>query len=188
MANIARVRTTWQGNAIVGPGVTTFYFDEAASGYLTRVNGFWNALKNVICVGINLQTANTGDLLDENTGAITGTWTDGTSSTVATLQSGNYAAGVGARIKWQTNGIRGKRRVRGSTFVVPLTVAAYDAGGTLSTTVIDACNTAAGLMIAGGSSGFGIWSRPVGGTGGQLSDVVGYQTLDQVSWLRTRRI
>ena len=187
MANLARVRVTWAGSPVVGPGVSTFYWDEADSGYVAKVTAFFNAVKNIVAVGVVWTIPNTGDLIDVATGELTGSWTDGTAATVNAAQAGNYAQGVGARIRWATSGIRNGRRVRGSTFIVPLTVAAYDAGGTLSTTVIDACNTAAGTFFTGGVTQAKIWSRPVGGGGGQANTILSGQCLDQVSWLRTRR-
>jgi hypothetical protein len=187
MANLARVRVAWSGNPVVGPGVSTLYWDEADSGYVAKLATFFNAVKNIVTVGVVWTIPNTGDLIDVATGAITGAWTDGTSTTVSAAQSGNYAAGVGARIRWQTSGIRNGRRVRGSTFIVPITVAGYDAGGTLSTTVIDACNTAAGAVFTAGATQMKIYSRPNAGGPGQANTVLNGSCLDTVSWLRTRR-
>lgn len=187
MANLARIRVNWTGSPLVGPSVSTFYWDEADTGYVAKIAALFNAVKNIVAVGVVWNIANTGDLVDIATGELTGSWTDGTTTTVSATQSGNFAAGVGARIRWSTSGIRNGRRVRGATFIVPLTVAAYDAGGSLSTTVIDACNTAAGAVFTGGTTGLRIYSRPVGGAGGQSNVVTGGQCLDTVSWLRSRR-
>ena len=172
---------------MTGPGVTTFYWNEADTGFQPKVIAFFNAVKNVVAVGVTWTIPASGDLIDVATGEITGAWVDGTSSSVASAQAGNYAAGVGARIAWQTSGIRNGRRVRGSTFIVPVTVAGYDAGGTLATSVIDACNTAAGTLFTAGATGLRIWSRPGPSGAGQANTVLNGSCPDRVSWLRTRR-
>lgn len=187
MANLARVRTVWSGTPVVGGGVSTFYFAEAHSGFVADVASFWSALLSKIVTGVTLTTENTGDLIDVETGAITGSWTDGSTSVQTTSGTGSYAAGVGARIRWSTSGISNKRRVRGSTFIVPLSVTNYDADGTLVTAMVTSLGTAAGALFTGAEGNMRIYTRPVTGVGGKASAVVGYTTPDRVSWLRTRR-
>ena len=50
---------------------------------------------------------------------------------------GGFAAGVGARVVWETGAVRNGRRVRGSTFVVPIWSSAYETNGTLHTATIN---------------------------------------------------
>src|SRR6187455_3059900 len=119
MANVARVRAVWAGAGVTGPGVSTFYFNEIHSGFVSDVATYFNAWSTWIPTGITVTISNTGDLLDVATGQISGTWTDGGTAVATMGGAGVYAQGVGARVKWSTAGIRNGRRVRGSTFMVP---------------------------------------------------------------------
>src|SRR5512138_397017 len=74
--------------------------------------------------------------------------------------SGDFAGGVGGRIVWETDTIRGGRRVRGSTFVVPLRVGAYDGGGTLTTAVITAMEAGITAFMTQVPTQGRVWSRP----------------------------
>jgi len=187
MANLARVRTVWSGTPVTGGGVTTFYWNEAHSGFVADLGAFWTALASRLAGGISLTTENSGDLVDETTGAITGTWTDGSTSIVNTSGSGVFAGGVGARIRWQTTGITNKRRVRGSTFLIPLTVNEYDAQGSLATAFLTAAGGAAGNLFTASEGNLRIWTRPVGGSGGHAHVVTNFTIPDRISWLRSRR-
>lgn len=187
MANLARVRTSWIGSPVVGPGVSTFYFAEASSGFVAAVSAFFVSIAARVPSGVMFTTLNTGDLVDINTGALTGTWTDGTTGTAATSGSGTYAAGVGARGRWATNGVRNGRRVRGSTFIVPLTSACYQSDGSIDGTVWTSLSSSFGTLYTATAPNMRIWSRPVAGAGGQAHTVIGPDLPDRVSWLRSRR-
>lgn len=187
MANLARVRTTWTGGAVSGPGVSTFFVDEAASGFLTAFDVFWDSLKYVLVAGLSLQTLNSGELIDVATGGITGTWTDGVTSNISTSGTGGYALGVGARIVWSTTGITGSRIVKGSTFMVPLTAAQYDGDGTIVPATLGTITGAAATLATALGSDFKIYSRPIPGRAGSAHSVVSSAVPDKVSWLRSRR-
>lgn len=187
MANLARVRTVWAGTPIVGGGVSTFYFAESHSGFIAAVSAFWTALAPRIAPGVQLTTENSGDLIDIETGAITGSYTDGSTSVINSSGTGNFAGGVGCRIRWATNGISNKRRVRGSTFIVPLTASSYDNDGTLTPSCLTVVGGAAGGLFSAAAGDLKIYTRPRAGSGGKANSVVNYTTPDKVSWLRTRR-
>lgn len=187
MANLARVRTSWAGTPVVGGGVSTFYFDEAHSGFTADVSAFWTTLAGLVPSGVTWTTENTGDLLDVETGAISGSWTDGSTSNVNSTGSSTYAGGVGARYRWTTAGITNKRRVRGSTFLVPLHTGCYDAQGTILTASLTTMGTAAGNLLTAGEGKMKIYHRPVHGAGGAAYAVLNFTAPDRVSWLRTRR-
>ena len=187
MANLARVRSVWAGVPVVGGGVTTFYFAEAHSGFVADIGAMWTSLTLRIPVGTSITTENAGDLIDVETGAITGSWTDSSTSIVNTTGPAEYAGGVGGRIRWATSGITNNRRVRGSTFVCPLTATGYDAQGTLATAFVTALGNAAGGLFTASEGNMRIYTRPVNGSGGKASTVVNFTVPDKVSWLRSRR-
>lgn len=187
MANLVRVRSVWSGTPVVGGGVSTFYWNESHSGFVADLGAFWTSIGALIAAGVTITTENTGDLIDVETGAISGSWTDGSTSIVNSGGTSTYAAGVGLRIRWATGGIRNKRRVRGSTFVVPIGTACYDAQGTIANANLTTAGNAAGALFAASEGNMRIYSRPVAGSGGAASTVLNFTIPDKVSWLRSRR-
>jgi len=187
MANLQRVRCNWSGSGVVGPGVTTFYVQEAYSGWLPDLNTFWSYWTNRIPAGITVSTPSTGDLIDVATGEISGSWTESGASNVAMVAAGAYAKGVGCRIAWQTDGVRAGRRVRGSTFIVPLQAGNYSVDGTLEDAAYTAFTATANALVAALEGNLVIYSRPGTAGAGQASPVIAGQVKDTVSWLRSRR-
>lgn len=184
---MSRIRVPWTGTGVVGPGLTTFYADTATAPMDPgAVLAFFNALKAVVPAGITWQVPNSGDLIEESTGELGGAWSASGGGSVLSTGAGSYAAGVGARIAWSTAAIYRRRRVRGSTFLCPLIVSAYESNGTLHPTHLPTLqNAASGLLTA--MPQLVIWSRPAPGTAGRQSKILGSTVPDQVSWLRSRR-
>jgi hypothetical protein len=96
---------------------------------------------------------------------------------------------VGARVKWNTNGLFGDRKVVGSTFIVPLIINAYEGAGNLTSAVITNLQSAANALVTDMAGDMVIWSRGrVGGPPiGEKNAVVSASAPDKVSWLRSRR-
>ena len=79
------------------------------------------------------------------------------------------------------------RRVRGSTFVVPLHGSSYDVDGTLTSSVASGLASNASTFVAATQSDFVIWTRPRPGVVGKSSGVTGSSAPDKISTLRSRR-
>lgn len=188
MANLARVRVAWGGGAVIGEGVSTFYFDEAHVGFATDLFNFYDAIKSSFPAGVTWTVPASGDLIDVATGALSGTWTDFPGGTVNSTGSGVFSLGVGARAVWGTSGIRNGRRVKGSTFLVPLAGGAYAADGTLAGATLTSLQSGASALLTASGSNMRIYSQPAPGSGGQSNTVVDASVPDKVSWLRSRRV
>ena len=187
MANLARVRVVWSGTPVVGGGVSTLYFNEAHSGFIADIGGALTTGKASFPAGVTWSIENTGDLIDVETGALSGSWTDGSNFSTSGTAAGSYSSGVGCRVRWATAGISGKRRVRGSTFLVPLAGASYDTDGTIGASTLTSLNTAWGSLFTNSEGNLMIYTRPVAGVGGRAHAATGMTIPDRVSWLRTRR-
>ena len=187
MANLARVRCVWSGSPVVGPGLTTFYFDEAHTGFAADVSDFFQAVDAYLPVGITVAVPSDGDLLDVATGALTGTWTDTATGPGSGAGFGAYPAGVGARLSWSTGGIVAGRRVRGSTFLCPIVNSSFGTDGTLDNATVSALQAAGNALVAASGTNMKIWSRPAPGRAGAASTVIASVCPDKVSWLRSRR-
>lgn len=189
MANFLRMRVTWGGAPVVGAGLSTFYFSVGSTGMSAAVAQFFNDIKNQIPGGVTWGIPNNGDVIDAATGGLVGTWTDGSSSSVTSVVSATWVQGVGARIVWNTGGTVRGRRVRGSTFIVPILTEKFTSGGALDDSMVAQFTTAAEDLreTIDATGSMEIWSRPIPGDPGDISTVTSGQCLDKVSWLRSRR-
>lgn len=186
---IQRLRCVWGGPGIEGPGLTTFYAEaDGTLAIQVGATGFFNAVKAMLPTGTTVEVPGTGDLVDETTGMLTGTWGSGTTTTITGTGSGTFAAGVGARVVWETGAIRNGRRVRGSTFVVPLTSGYYEANGSLSAAALTNLNAAISDMLVQVPTQMRVWSRPKPTSTGAALAVQSGSAPDKVSWLRSRRV
>lgn len=190
MANIARLRASWTGSQVVGPSISSFYFDAAASGFPAAVFDLFDDLKAQIPTGVQITVPNTGDILSDTTGALTGTWTEAGGGVVSGTASGSatFVLGTGYRITWLTNGIRNGRHVRGTTFIVPVTGGTFDSSGRLSVAAQGVATTAATAYLAALGGSGRVWSRPRGVQNGESNEIVGSLVSEQPSWLRSRRV
>lgn len=184
-----RLRCEWAGTGLEGPGLTTFYAEaDGTLAIQVGAAGFFEAVKGLIPTGTSIRVPQGGDLIDEATGQLVGTWGSSGVTTVQGGGTGNFAAGVGCRVTWETAAIRGGRRVRGSTFIVPIRVTAFDADGTLSSATMTALDAGISAMMAQVPTQMRVWSRPRPGLAGAAVQVTRGVAHDKVSWLRSRRV
>ena len=188
MPNLHRVRVAISGGGVVGGGLTTFYVDELTGlPDPADFGAFFDSLKGLIPDQVNFNVPSTGDTIDAATGQLMGTWTNGTPQNVGGTSGADFAAGVGARIVWETGVVRGGRRVRGSTFIVPLASTNLDPDGTWNPTAVTVPIKAAADVLLGRAVPPVVWSRPRTGLGGASVGITSSRVPVQVSWLRSRR-
>lgn len=188
MADMKRVRCTWSGSGVVGPGVSTFYFASTATGFPADLQTFWQAVKVVLPTSVTITVPNTGDTVDVATGALSGVWTDAGGSTTTGTNAGVFAGGVGMRVKWHTAGIVNGRRMTGSTFICPIAAGSFDSDGTPLGTTVTALQNAANAFVTATTPDQVIYHRPTLGVGGISNPVLSATVPDAVSWLRSRRL
>ena len=186
MANIQRVRVTWQGGGVIGPSVSTFFFSSTATGFKADLVTFYTAMITRIPSIVNVTVPGTGDILDSTTGALVGGWSDGSDVGVAGTGTAQCPQGVGCRIVWITSGFSAGRRVRGSTFIVPADASLYSTDGTLGAGVSTIAG-AASALVAAQSPNFIVWTRPTGGSGGGVTPIDSAIVPDKIATLRSRR-
>ena len=189
MAAIARLRAAWAGSGIDGPGVSTFYFDPSDTGAADAVHDFFQALNPVLFPsGLTITVPPNGDIIDDATGVLSGSWNDpGTGGVTTGTATTDFARGVGFRVVWNTSGIFRGRRVRGSTFIVPIQGGVFSTSGLLDPATVAATQAAADALVGSGVT-FKVWSRPVDATPGESNDFTSATAPNKVSWLRSRRV
>jgi len=170
---------------IGGAGVSVFYSPFGVD-MTTELATFFNAIKSNFPAGITIACDNAGDKIDDASGELTGSWTDGTSWTLGGGSGSFWPAGAGGRVVWKTSGVNRGRRIRGTTFLVPLTVGSYETDGSLLSTSISTMANAATAYFDTSiltNCAPSVWSR----THGIQADITGRTVPDRVAVLRSRR-
>jgi hypothetical protein len=193
-----KVIATWNGFP-GAPGVSNFYFggtttDTAADVQVTqgRVRAFFAAFTLGLPTPITIQVQQDSPVIDPATGNLTGLLTAATAQTLVTGAGGsNYSAISGGCVIWKSVGYVAGRNLRGKTFLVPLSTAAYDTDGTLLASRLAEIRTAASLLAAIGSYSpaqqLSVWHRPVAGSGGIAIHTETASVNDRVAFLKSRR-
>lgn len=187
MANLWRVRVAWSGSAIVGPGVSTFHFLPDTPGVIAAVKALFQQASNYVPAGVYWAVPNGGEVIDVATGDLVGVFTQAGGGEVVAQGDSKYAAGVGGRIRWETGGFNNGRRVRGATFIVPLSSNIYDSAGTLVDASVTGMQTGINSFLGALDEEFVIYSRGPGPNTGSTALVTAGSLVDRVSWLRSRR-
>jgi hypothetical protein len=187
---VQKIVCTWSGFT-GSPGYTTFYWSAAQASLMQPgVVTFFDGVKQYLATALQVSIPNNGTEIDEASGKTTGVWTAGSTTAITGTAAGAWAGPSGAVVRWETGRFLRGKRVRGRTFLVPLTSSVYSSG-TLSTTVANAINLAAdGLR---GKGALQVWSRPIHlsdgsvGTDGQAFPVTANTCPTKVAVLTQRR-
>ena len=203
MTELMRVKARWQGfNG--GPGYSVLHFrdfgsgdggggpvsTEAAQGAVTRSFDFFRSFPALLPAVASIQVEGTVDVLEDTTGELVNSLSVNQPAVVQGTGPAAFSGASGAVVNWKTGGIRRGRRIRGKTFLVPLVLTAYTAGGVLSTANVTALQTAANALAnASGTPDLVVYARPSGpGAGdGQVAVVTGAQVPSLAAILRSRR-
>lgn len=187
MADLWRLRVAWSGGSVVGPGVSTFHFTPQIVGVVAAVKVLFEQLGDYTPPGVTWTVPNGGEVIDSATGQATGIWTQVGGGTFNGEGQQAHAAGVGGRLVWNTNGFNNGRRVRGSTFCVPMSSNLYDIDGTFLPAVVIGMNSAAQALVNAADGHMVVWSHRAGTSTGSTAVVETGSFADRVSWLRSRR-
>ena len=184
MTEIYRLRSAWTG-FVGGPGVTTMYFLDTATA-VASVHTFWNDIKAQIPSDVTITVEPSGDIIEDSTGALTGTWTSDASTPITCTGDGEYAAPVGGVINWLTETIGPHRRLKGRSFIVPTTGNMFQNDGSYGTAPRATLQSAADALIAAQSTSFVVYHRGTGsdGTNGLVTSAF---VPDMAAVLRSRR-
>jgi hypothetical protein len=189
MPNMFQIRTVHSGFT-GAPGYTQHYFDASGSSLGAQsasdaIRAFWETFAASMPSGWHYAIDADVETIDDSTGDLIGV-----TSTTPLVQSvtgatAAYAGGTGACITWVTNSVHFTRRLKGRTFVVPLSTSNYESDGTLTNGVLTQLRSAAAALI--GHADFGVWGRPVDGTDGLFANATAYNVRDKAAVLRSRR-
>lgn len=176
------------------PGYSNFFFAGGgglisdAQQVAERVATAFDALDRRIPLGVRIEVENEVAIIDSDTGEMQGFQRVSDIPAHVGSQGGGYSAASGAVINWRTDDVRFGRRIRGRTFLVPLSGFSYEEDGTLTgPTIEDVEEFGSALTGFDFDSEFGVWSRPRDGSGGVFATVTSYSVPDMSAVLRSRR-
>lgn len=187
MPNIARLRIDIGGAGVIGPGLMTFYGNTSSSGLVSSSKAFLTALVGLFPDDVTFTVPGGGDLINDATGTLTGTWSEGGGGTVTGSQTLTFTLGSGCRIRWTTGAVVGGRRVNGTTFLVPASSGAFDTQGRVTTATVAAIKSAGDAFVSAMGGGLLIWSRPTLARAGSSHAVTGTVVPSIPTALRSRR-
>ena len=185
----------WKWTGFAGqPGYSKFRFEgtldsAGASSAADHVKTFLNSCSLHIPSSVVITPAATAQVYE----------TDGTLSAevaitpavtaVAGLAAGVYSAPSGVAVNWLTGVIHGGHKVRGRTFIVPLSGSAYDAtDGSIGTTPIGQLRTAATTLVGTTPKMVIVSHKVIGAVTSHVAAVVqAAQINDKAAILRSRR-
>lgn len=188
-----RVTAVWSGFP-GGPGYSNFFFASGgglisdAQSSVDRVKDAFGELLTSLADGVSISLENEVAVVNSDTGEVSDYIDVDGGFAAAGSSGGGYPGPVGAVVNWRTGDVRFGRRIRGRTFLVPLSGNAYDDDGTLSNSARGQVQDFAAVMTSFDfDSEFGVWSRPRDGSGGVFASVTGYNVPDLAAVLRSRR-
>ena len=189
MTDMARVRVAWQ-NWPGAPGLSTFYLNNPPTqAQIDGIRSFFNALITLLPTGLTITVPPSGDTLDDASGRINGAWSVATPPTLVTATgAGNYAGNAGMIVHWNTSSIVLGRRIKGSTFLVPMVSTAFSTDGSPGAATLTTVGTAAAGLLTTLGANLRVWHRPTAFAGGSSYVVTGQSVPDLAISLRSRRV
>ena len=162
MTQLFRQRTILSGFP-GGPGVATMYFLDVSTA-VESVSTLWASFAQGMPSDVTITPERTGDIIEDTTGALVGAWVGGVVTASVGAVAGKYAAPVGCHVRWDTATILDKKRLRGRTFVVPLSAVEFTASGSIDPGATGTFQAAATQFIVAQSASAVIWHRPFKGS------------------------
>lgn len=178
------------------PGVITIYARTAVVEDSARATLLSTRLQNAMTAAyalfpLSFAAVSDGyvDQLDPATGALTGSF----STTQWTVQGGNGSGylppATAVAVTWVTADYVAGRRVRGRTYLGPLSSAINNGDGHLIGADYAVVQDFIDAWLDNGAEDVYpvVWHRPVGGSGGSIHDITAGTAKDKFAVLRSRR-
>lgn len=187
--DLSRVQIALGGPDLTGAGVMTLYFDATTQAVpnVAAIKSALSAAAIIFPTALQFTVPNSGDIIHAADGLLVGSWTGSGGGTVGGGGGGSAPQGVGACIGWSTDAIVKGRRLRGRTFLVPMSQGVFDGNGLPTGQVTSSGTTLANALIASGP--LTIWHRPTtkGGTDGSGGHVTSARVRQHGAFLGSRR-
>lgn len=177
-----------------GPSVSTFHFltanEAGRQGIVGRIQALFAAWTSVLPDDVTVSFDSEITEVDTASGELVAAFPVTPGTPVTGVNTGVWAAGAGFRVVWSTGDIRLGRRVRGSTFIVPVHAASFTNTGKPGPNSSDDVVTAAQACVNGLSTDgtpMVVYSRPKPGLPGAVSLVDKASVSSVAATLRSRK-
>lgn len=185
-----------------GDGISRQHFNRLDHGTILSSDanaaaaawhGLWQTVHTELPFGGVVAWPSNCEVLDDGTAAPIGTVTiTSVPATVTGSSTSHWEAGTGVRINWKTTTVLNRRLIRGATFLIPLTIDAFNTFGEVDATIQANYQTAVSTYLAAmatASLAHVAWHRPKKGTftGGVAGAVVAGHVRGVGAWLSSRR-
>jgi hypothetical protein len=153
----------------MSPSLSVFYFEApgAESAARDALRDMFVLVEDYLSEDLNWTVRTTGRVLDSATGQLSGEWSDPNARAGFGASVDNQVANATCMLmRWNTGDIVRGRFVRGRTFVPGLRASAL-VNGQWASSAAGAFGVAGQALITSGT-GFGVWHRPTGGSGGSF--------------------
>jgi len=142
--------------------VSTFYGLDGGV-LLAEVQALYVKVAPTTPVDVTFSFPSAGDIIEDTTGVITGSWAGAVYAPIPGSAAGTYAAPVGLLFRWTTGTIADGKRVRGRTFIVPSIGNIFSASGQVDPAVVSAFDAALAAFVVANAANFVVWHRPYAG-------------------------
>lgn len=182
------ILTNWT-MASGGGKVSVMYFDDtlAVTDQRAAIGTLFGAVDAFLDTSVSWVVDTSGREINAATGALTGSWGDGTPRSGSGASSGQSVPDAAqVLLQWHTDDIVNGRFIRGRTFVPGLSTL-FVTDGNLGAAQLTTIATAANAFDNDPLAGFGIWHRPVLGAGGSFHSATASDVWAEFAVLRRRR-
>lgn len=194
MASIARIKANWTGFP-GAPGVSVFHFSTFEGNFGPGVQGaagavatFFSSIANFLPASVRIDIDPEAEILEDSTGELIDTSPIDGIGQIPGVSTQAYSGPTGAVVNWRTGSIRNGRRMRGRTFIVPLSGDSFQNDGTINPTVLNALNSSVDTFLGTADVALQVYGRPtILGTDGVSADVTSGTVPDLAAVLRSRR-
>lgn len=162
MTALYQMKVSWTGTGVSAPATTTLYAGPGTSNLtlcISALDTFLTALQPYLPAGTTMTSPAGGQLYDDVTGLLSGSWGGGSGTSHVGTGTGAYGSAGGASVRLVTSLINGRHLLTGRIFLVPLAGTAYNVSGVLAPATVTAIGNAARTMVSGAAV-FRVWSRP----------------------------
>lgn len=185
MTAISKVQAVWTG-FLGAPGVSTFYLNTTDVD-TAPFTAFFDAMEAIFPPDVHIRLESSGATVSMETGDLLGGWTDEVLTESVGSGADIFSAASGAGVQWLTDDFVDSRRVRGRTFLVPISSSLYDGDGNVSETARDIIDDAASALVGTVGAELVVWHRPKPGVNGSVHSIVSGRALTRPVILRSRR-
>lgn len=179
-----------------GPSISVFHFghvgQQSPEAAVTALREAFFAVRTYLPDEVTISFPPGYSELQNQTGQVVDFGSITPPAPVIGTNSNAWAGGAGVRLVWDTNVVARGRRVRGSTFLVPMAQAAFSNSGVVSPAAVTAINTAFNTYLSTAAASATrpmIYTRPLPGEPGSGSGnhITAVNTAVRPATLRKRK-